>query len=140
MSGRAAALGRWAEQAALDLMQQHGFLMVAKNYHSRYGELDLIVQRGQELIFVEVKARAQTQYVHAIESISYIKQKKMVRTAFCFLEQHPEFQAFYYRFDVICFDFNHQFSKNIQHDFTKYPYDVQWIENAFTFDPELINL
>lgn len=135
-----AQLGCWAEQAALNLMQQQGFKLIKTNFHSRYGELDLIVHRDQELIFVEVKARARTQYAHAIESISYSKQKKMIRTAFCFLEQHPEFQLFYYRFDVICFDFHQQFSKNLQHDFGKYPYDVQWIENAFTFDQELINL
>lgn len=140
MQGVAAQLGCWAEKAALNLMQQQGFEGVATNFHSRYGELDLIVQRDQELIFVEVKARAKTQYAHAIESISYSKQKKMVRTAFCFLEKHPEFEACYCRFDVICFDFNQQFSKNLQYDFGEYPYDVQWIENAFTFDQELINL
>ena len=133
-------LGAWAEQQAAQLMQNHGFQFLAANYHSRYGELDLILVCDQELVFVEVKARAQTRYAQAIESVSRAKQGKMLKTAMCFIQKNPQFAHYYYRFDVICFDFNQQFSKNIQHDFTKYPYDVQWIENAFTFDPELINL
>ena len=53
-------LGTWAEQQAAQLMQQQGFQLLTANYHSRYGELDLILVREQELIFVEVKARAHT--------------------------------------------------------------------------------
>ncbi|ANF81420.1 YraN family protein [Acinetobacter sp. NCu2D-2] len=133
-------LGQWAEQQARILLEQHGFHCVAQNFHSRYGELDLVVCNASELIFVEVKARAKTQYASAVESISILKQKKMLKTAYCFLQQHPEFMPYYYRFDVICYDFKQQFAKTIQHDFCNYPYDLQWIENAFTFDQELINL
>ncbi len=35
---------------------------VQQNYHSRYGEIDLIVARGKELVFIEVKARSNTRY------------------------------------------------------------------------------
>src|SRR5690606_40089297 len=69
-------LGAWAEQQAAQLMQNHGFQFLASNYHSRYGELDLILVRDQELVFVEVKARAQTQYAQAIESVSRAKQDR----------------------------------------------------------------
>lgn len=133
-------LGQWAEQTALNLLEQKGFHCLSRNYHSRYGELDLVVKSDDELVFVEVKARAKTQYANAIESILFAKQVKMLKTAYCFLHEHPQFNHFYYRFDVICFDFNRQFAKTIQHDFSIYPYDLQWIENAFTFDQELINL
>ena len=47
-------LGAWAEQQAAQLMQNHGFQFLTANYHSRYGELDLILVRDQELVFVEV--------------------------------------------------------------------------------------
>ncbi len=50
-------LGQWAEQQALKLLQTQGFTLIVANYHCRYGEIDLIVQKDQELIFAEVKAR-----------------------------------------------------------------------------------
>ncbi|MGE8539470.1 MAG: YraN family protein, partial [Acinetobacter sp.] len=103
-------LGVWAEQQAAQLMQQQGFQLVAVNYHSRYGELDLILEREQELVFVEVKARAHTRYAQAIESVSKVKQAKMLKTAMCFIQKNPQFAHYYYRFDVICFDFKQQFA------------------------------
>ncbi len=133
-------LGQWAEQQALKQLQAQGFTLIVANYHCRYGEIDLIVQKDQELIFVEVKARSVTQYAQSCETISSSKQKKIMKSALCFLNAQPQFQEFYCRFDVICFDFFQQFAKKIQQDFSKYPYDQQWIENAFTFDQEFINL
>ena len=46
-------LGVWAEQQAAQLMQQQDFQLIARNWHSLYGELDLVMQREQELVFVE---------------------------------------------------------------------------------------
>lgn len=133
-------LGQWAELQALKRLQAQGFTLIVANYHCRYGEIDLIVQKDQELIFVEVKARSVTQYAQSCETISPSKQKKIMKSALCFLNAQPQFQEFYCRFDVICFDFFQQFAKKIQQDFSKCPYDQQWIENAFTFDQEFINL
>ena len=53
-------LGQWAEQQALTVLEEQGYVHVRSNYHSRFGEIDLIVQKGQELVFVEVKARSKT--------------------------------------------------------------------------------
>ena len=133
-------LGQWAEQQALEFLQAQGFVLIVMNYHCRYGEIDLIVQKNQELIFVEVKARSATRYAQSYETISFSKQKKIMKSALCFLNTHPQFQHFYCRFDVICFDFFQQFAKKIQQDFSKFTYDQQWIENAFTFEQEFINL
>ncbi|KWQ04819.1 hypothetical protein SE27_05850 [Acinetobacter harbinensis] len=139
-TGTGLNLGQWAEQQALSILQAQGFKLIAANYHCRYGEIDLIVAKDQELIFVEVKARSLTQYAQAYESISLSKQKKIMKSALTFLNARPEFENFYCRFDVICFDFFQHVAKKIQQDFSKYPYDQQWIENAFTFESESINL
>lgn len=135
-------LGPWAEQEALKWAQQQGFVLVQANYHSRYGEIDLIVQHALEpsLLFIEVKARSKTAYAQAAETVSIHKQRKMLKTALHFLHAHPHFQQYYCRFDVICFDFYQRFAKSLQHEFSNFTYDSQWIENAFTFDPEFINL
>ncbi|OTG78470.1 YraN family protein [Acinetobacter sp. ANC 5054] len=135
-----ANLGQWAEQQARAWAEKLGYRTVRVNFHSRYGEIDLIVEREQDLLFIEVKARSITQYAHANETVSIHKQRKMMKTALHFLNEQSHFQNYYCRFDVICFDFHQHFAKTLQQDFSKYPYDQQWIENAFTFDQELINL
>ena len=127
-------LGAWAEQQAAQLMQQQDFQLIARNWHSRYGELDLVMQREQELVFVEVKARAKTGYALAYESVSSAKQRKVLQTAVCFIQKNPQFAHYYYRFDVICFDFPQKIAKTVQQDFSNFHYDLQWIENAFTLD------
>lgn len=127
-------LGQWAEQTALKLLKEQNYEWVASNYHSRRGEVDLIVKRGNELIFVEVKARGQGNYGQACEMVTLSKQKKIIKTAMRFLQRYPSYQDFYCRFDVICFDFPQKIAKTVQQDFSKFHYDLQWIENAFTLD------
>ena len=134
------ALGTWAEQFAWQYLQQQGWTLLQQNYHSVFGEIDGILIRQQQLIFVEVKARSKSSYAKAYEVVSLSKQQKIMKTALQFLAENPQFSEFYCRFDVICFDFSGQFAKTVQQDFSKFPYDLQWIENAFTFDAELINL
>lgn len=127
-------LGQWAEQTALALLQSHHYECVARNYHSRYGEIDLIVQRQHELVFVEVKARSAGSYAAAREVISPAQQQKIIKTAQLFLQKYPKYYDFDCRFDVICFDFPRKFAKTVQPDFSKLQYDQQWIEHAFTLD------
>lgn len=133
-------LRQWAEQEAMRILECSGFNIQHQNYHSRFGEVDIIADKDQELIFVEVKARSPTKYGLATEVVTEAKQIKIIKTAMCFLEKNPQFQEFYCRFDIICFDFHQEIAKNVQQDFSKYPYDQQWIENAFTLDAELFNL
>ncbi len=140
MNRPAMNLGQWAEQQALKLAELQGYALVQANYHSPYGEIDLIVQRGQELLLIEVKARSRTAYAQAAETVSVRKQRKMLKTALHFFSARPELQQHDWRFDVICFDFYQRFAKSIQQDFSNFTYDQQWIENAFTFDQEFINL
>lgn len=133
-------LGQWAEQQATLLLQQAGYTIVKQNYHSRYGEIDVIAKKQDEWVFVEVKARQPTQYGYAVEMITASKQLKMFKTALKFIQEQAEDQVLYYRFDVICFDFCQAIAKNLQHDFSQLAYDQHWIENAFTIDADLINL
>lgn len=133
-------LGQWAEQEAVKLLLQHGYDIIKLNYFSRFGEIDIIAQSKQELIFVEVKARTPTQMGHAFEAVNQSKQQKMIKTAFKFLQEYPQYEQYYCRFDVIGFDLHHKIAKNVQQDLSKISYDQSWIENAFTLDADLINL
>src|ERR1043165_1549242 len=107
-------LGQWAEQTALAFLQSHDYECVTQNYHSRYGEIDLIVQRQQELVFVEVKARSAGSYAEACEVISPTQQRKIIKTAQLFLQKYPKYYDFDCRFDVICFDFPQKIAKTVQ--------------------------
>jgi putative endonuclease len=127
-------LGQWAEQTALLFLQSQQYQYVNKNYHSRFGEIDLIVKRGNELVFVEVKARSEGSYAGACEVISYSQQRKIIKTAQFFLQRYPNYYNFDCRFDVICFDFPQKLAKTLQPDFSKLKYDQQWIKHAFTLD------
>jgi putative endonuclease len=127
-------LGQWAEQCALTFLQTHQCEFVSRNYHSRYGEIDLIVKRQNELIFVEVKARSAGSYAAACEVITPSQRRKIIKTAQLFLQEHPDYYDFDCRFDVICFDFPQKIAKTVQPDFSKLKYDQQWIEHAFTLD------
>ena len=127
-------LGQWAEQTALLFLQSQQYQYVNKNYHSRFGEIDLIVKRDNELLFVEVKARSAGSYAEACEVISYSQQRKIIKTAQFFLQRYPNYYNFDCRFDVICFDFPQKLAKTVQPDFSKLQYDQQWIKHAFTLD------
>ncbi|MCP0915901.1 MULTISPECIES: YraN family protein [Acinetobacter] len=140
MASQRARLGQWAEQQAAMLLEQQGYQILAANYHCRYGEIDLIARQDQQLVFVEVKARSFSDYGRAVEVVSISKQQKLIKTALTYLSNSAQLQDFYCRFDVICFDFTEQIAKTVQQDFSNFTYDLQWIENAFTFDSEFINL
>ena len=127
-------LGQWAEQQARILLELENYQYVEQNYHSRYGEIDLIVRLGKELVFVEVKARSAGSYATACEVITESQQRKIIKTAQIFLQKHPNYGDFDCRFDVICFDFSEKFAKTVQPDFSKLQYDQQWIKHAFTLD------
>ncbi len=133
-------LGQWAEQQALTVLEEQGYVHVQSNYHSRFGEIDLIVRKGRNWFLLRSKHAQKRVLRRLIETISYSKQRKIAKTAMLFLQDHPHFQQYYCRFDVICFDFFKEIAKTIQQDFSKFTYDQQWIENAFTFDQDFINL
>ena len=63
-------IGSEAERFARTFLEQQGLTFIMKNYRCRTGEIDLVMQDGDELVFVEVKYRSQSQYGSAIEFFS----------------------------------------------------------------------
>ena len=93
-----ARLGQWAEQQAAQHLLQQGWCIVACNYHSRYGEIDVIASQGEQLIMLEVKARSKGSYAAAVEVVSLAKQRRLIKTSMLFLQQHPQFLQHAVRF------------------------------------------
>lgn len=93
-------IGQWAEDYALEYLQTKDLQLIQRNFHSRYGEIDLIMQDGNCLSFIEVRARAETSWTSAEESVDLRKQEKTIQTAQCFLQKYAEFEHVDCRFDV----------------------------------------
>lgn len=70
-----------AERCAEEFLKQHSLVLLQRNYRCRFGEIDLIMQDGAALVFVEVRMRAGAFFGGAASSITVLKQKKIVRTA-----------------------------------------------------------
>lgn len=113
--------GRLAEDMACQYLQQQGLTLLQKNFHSRFGEIDLVMQHQQTLVFIEVRYRKNSDYGGPAASITQAKQQKIQKTALYFMQKKGhEVNA---RFDVlaICGDNLHKPQQ----------LHIEWIKNAF---------
>lgn len=104
-----------AEALAAEYLQQKGLKLLSRNYRCRFGEIDLIMQDGPTLVFVEVRMRSNRHFGSAAESITQTKQRKLMITAQHYLQQHGEKNS---RFDAV-----------IMSSLTSQ--DIQWLRDAF---------
>ncbi len=107
--------GSAAEEQARQYLEGQGLRTVARNVRGRFGELDLIMLQGHNLVFVEVRYRRSSRFGGAIASIDAKKQRKLIATAQGYLQQHPHDGPC--RFDVVALDST--------------PNKVEWLQNAF---------
>jgi putative endonuclease len=73
---------------------------LASNYATKWGELDLVMEEGRILVFVEVKRRQNSRYGEPEEAVSAMKQKHLMRAALCYL-QKARVENRMVRFDVV---------------------------------------
>lgn len=91
--------GAWGEAIAAEYLRKKHYQLVAAGYHSRFGEIDLIVKDRKFLVFVEVKLRKSAGFAAAREYVDKHKQDRLRVTASIYLSQNPtKLQP---RFDVI---------------------------------------
>ncbi len=92
-------LGAWGEVQAAEYLRKKHYSIVALNYRSRFGEIDIIAQNKKVLAFVEVKLRKSDEYGQAREFVDSRKQNRLRSTALMWLEGNAcDLQP---RFDVI---------------------------------------
>ncbi len=92
--------GEAGEDAAASLLERSGYRIVARNHRCRRGEVDLIAEKGELLVFVEVRTRATAAFGGPEETVTPQKQRRVIAAARDFLARWrgPERGA---RFDVI---------------------------------------
>jgi putative endonuclease len=91
--------GTLGEDFAAELYEKLGYAVIKRNYHSRYGEIDLIAESEDTLCFVEVKTRNLTTLGTPAEAVDYRKQKKLTLTAMKYLTEAECYKQ--PRFDVL---------------------------------------
>ena len=91
--------GREGEAEAARYLKRRGYAVVAMNWACRLGEIDVIAQKGDTLVFVEVKTRKNADFAQAREFVTPAKQRRILAAASLYLQEHPT-QA-QPRFDVI---------------------------------------
>lgn len=87
MSDERARTGRQGEDAALAVYRRRGFVLVARNWRCRVGELDLVVRRGDVLVICEVKTRRGSSFGGGYEAVTARKRAKLRVTAEAFLQE-----------------------------------------------------
>ena len=93
-------MGLWGEDKAVEFLKAKNYTILARNYHSRFGEIDIIASKNNYIIFVEVKTRTNEKYGRASEAVNKIKKIHMKKSAAIFLKEN-NFSRFTIRFDVI---------------------------------------
>ena len=106
--------GREAEDLALQLLTGEGLRLKSRNYACRLGEIDLILQDGETVVFVEVRQRRSARFGSAAESITARKQGRLVAAARHYLSRERALPAC--RFDAVLVDGQGH---------------VEWIRDAF---------
>lgn len=113
--------GAKGEGIAAQYLTEQGYRILETNYHSLYGEIDIIAAKGDVLAFVEVKTRSGRMIAEPREAVTVSKQEKLRQTALLFLSEHERLDM-QSRFDVV----------EVLLDDQSLPSRVEHIENAFT--------
>lgn len=119
----AGSIGKIGEEMVADFLKSKGYIITAMNYHSKFGEIDIVAESREYVLFVEVKTRKKGSMTTPAEAVSKNKQKKIVLTAYNFLSKLRI--NIDYRFDVA----------EVYYEITKdgeLKADLNYIKNAFT--------
>lgn len=111
-----------AESACCEYLRKQGLKLLTRNYNGRRGELDLVMQDNDTIVFIEVRYRKNNAFGGALESITYSKQEKLRLTAEQYLQQETSLNSG--RFDVVAM------AKKLQNNDSS-EYTFEWIKNAF---------
>lgn len=92
--------GREGESLARQYLEGKGYFFLERNFKRVHGEIDLIMQDGETLVFVEVKSRHSRRYGEPIEAVTPYKQRHIRDCAKIYLMNHPA-NGKRIRFDVV---------------------------------------
>lgn len=113
-------IGMQSEEAACRYLMAQGLVLLARNFRCTFGEIDLIMQDKDDIVFIEVKFRQRKDFGTASDSVLVSKQRKLIKTGTYYLQRHDCLYRTTARFDVVAI-----------HPSETSP-AIEWIKNAFT--------
>jgi putative endonuclease len=117
MSDKHYELAKVGENLSACFLEKAGYKILARNYHSAHGEIDIIALDGTEISFAEVKTRTGISLKAAENSINKSKQKKLTLTAYSYLSENPQLSNCRCRFDAVIVLYNiHDDTYSIKHE------------------------
>jgi putative endonuclease len=99
-------IGAWGEEIARQYLETKGYRILARNWRTQEGEVDLVAQDGETIVFVEVKTRTSKEFGWPEESITVTKRRRLQRSAMAYLSDQDLIDILW-RIDVIAIDRNH---------------------------------
>jgi putative endonuclease len=93
-------LGNTGEKLARDFLKKKGYKILETNYRCREGEIDIIAQKKDCLVFVEVRTKASAGFGSPEESMTFTKKEKVITSALAYLSEHEDLPEFW-RIDFV---------------------------------------
>lgn len=93
-------LGERGEALGWNFLRQRGYMILEKNYRTRFGEVDVVAQKEGFVIFLEVKTRKDNRFGLPAEAVDWRKRQKLSRAAQAYLQAH-RLENSPARFDVL---------------------------------------
>lgn len=119
-------IGSKQEDLAIRYLQHKGYCLWERNYRGREGEIDLVMNHGSIIVFVEVKFRSSDHFGQPYESVTAVKRRKIIRTADRYLYERGLLDGWDIRYDIV------SIVRSKHH-----PPQIEHIEDAFRVDGEL---
>ena len=112
-------IGNIGEEMAVKKLKKLGYKIIARNFSCKMGEIDIIANDGEYLVFVEVRLRSRNSYGTAAETVDKYKQRKIIKTAEVYMmKTNSSFAPS--RFDVVAISAD-----------DKGKYEIEVIKDAF---------
>ena len=84
---KAAEIGKKGEEKVADYLKSKGYIILKRNYKDRFGEVDIIAQNEEYIVFVEVKTRSENAIVSGFEAVNSKKQRLIKNEALMFTKR-----------------------------------------------------
>jgi len=94
-------LGNLGEKIALEYLKKNGYQILERNYQRKWGEIDIIAQLKEKIVFVEVKSKSKGMASRPEENVNFFKQKRLIRAAESYLLERKISQEKPWQIDVI---------------------------------------
>ncbi len=80
--------GEYGETLASQYLIQHGYTILSRNWHCQFGEIDIVAENNETVVFVEVRTRRAQSTESAFASITVAKREKLIKSATLYLHEH----------------------------------------------------